>query len=64
VGLVLANATLAVALVLGVRVLARFRQPAGRPVPEHDLLAALAGASVAIASGMVAAAALAPGVPG
>lgn len=62
VAFVLTNATAAVGFVVAAKTIARFKQLDDRQFAEYYLLGTLASVSVALASALVAAAALAPGV--
>ena len=59
VAFVLTNATAAIGFVVAAKTLARFKQLDDRRFAEYYLLGTLASVSVALASGLVAAAALA-----
>ena len=60
---VLTNATAAIGFVVAAKTLARFKQLDDRQFAEYYLLGTLASVSVAIASGIVAAAAFAVPIP-
>ncbi len=62
VALVLTNATAAVGFVIAAKTLARFKQLDDRQFAEYYLLGTLASVAVAVGSGLVAVAALAPPV--